>query len=177
MGQRRRRIVIVELEPFEYAWACHVGNQRFIANWYNTDGNHYQHRTDNNTDDRRTADMAAAICELAIAKATNRYWAGHVWAREDHQKYRGRPDVGTNIEVRRSKNNQSVMVFKKDLNKNQILFAAHPIPPEFRLVHVWGFLNCDEAWKLGEPSKFDPDNSRHVSKNLFQPIAERTPTK
>jgi hypothetical protein len=94
-------------------------------------------------EDDRSAHVAAAICELAVAKATNRYWHGHVWDRAAHAKHRNAPDVGTNIEVRRVRTRDAVAVRRSDAGK--IVFAARAIAPEFTEVDVLGYVNADDA--------------------------------
>ena len=138
-----------------------MGIARFAANWGKQDAPHYKKEL---MEDDRTATVAAAICELAVAKATNRFWSGHVWPKQEHQKYKDVPDVGRNIEVRRVRKGTTVAVRKHQLGKNLILFAAYAEPPEFMTVDVWGWLNYDQAWELGEPAPYAPDTTRLVNR-------------
>ena len=134
------RAVRVILEPWEYRRACDVGIGRIAANWGKPNAVHYDRAR---MEDDRSADVAAAICELAVAKATNRYWHGHVWNRADHAKYRNAPDVGTNIEVRRVRTRDAVAVRRSDAGK--VVFAARAIAPEFTEVEVLGYVKADDA--------------------------------
>jgi hypothetical protein len=43
-----------------------------------------------------------------------------------------------------------------------VLWAAHPIGPEFRRVELLGWLPYDQAWEEGEPSSYDPANTKVV---------------
>lgn len=149
--------MIINLEPWEYVHASNVGIARFAANWGKQDAPHYKKEL---MEDDRTASVAAAICELAVAKATNRFWSGHVWAKEDHKKYKDVPDVGSNIEVRRIRKGETVAVRKHQLGKGLVLFAAQPEPPEFTTVDIWGWLNYDAAWDLAEPAHYEPERVR-----------------
>lgn len=97
--------VIIKLEAWEYEHACDVGIRRYTANWDKQDAPHYQDKT--RQEDNRTAQVASAVCELAVAKHTNRYWSGHVWHASEHNKYRHIADVGANIEVRRLRTRDS----------------------------------------------------------------------
>jgi hypothetical protein len=149
-------IVIIELEPWEYVHASNVGIARFAANWGKKDALHYKKEL---MEDDRTATVAAAICELAVAKATNRFWSGHVWSKEDHRKYKDVPDVGRNIEVRRVRKGTTVALRRHQLGKGLILFAAQPVAPEFMTVDVWGWIDYDQAWELAEPSHYAPETT------------------
>ena len=153
--------MIINLEPWEYQHACTVGIGRFTSNWGLQDAEHYKPEV---MEDNRTAQVAAAICELAVAKATNRYWSGHVWHKSDHAKYRNMPDVGNNIEVRRVRNGNSIAVRKHQLGMGLILFAAQPVAPEFTQVNVWGWLEYEKAWQLGVPALYAPETTRLVHK-------------
>ena len=142
--------MIVTLAPWEYEHACDVGIRRFTANWNKKDAPYYKKAL---MEDDRTATVAAAICELAVAKATNRYWSGHIWHSTEHETYKHLADVGNNIEVRRVRDEkkQSVALRKHQLGKGLILFAAHPIGPEFKQVDVWGWQHYDAGWDLAQP--------------------------
>ena len=63
--------VRIELEPWEYEHASQVGIRRYAENWGKADAKHYDHFR---MEDNRTAQVAAAVCELAVAKAINQYW-------------------------------------------------------------------------------------------------------
>ena len=142
----------IELDPWEYQWANHVGIARFTANWNKGNAAHY--RTELMEDDR-TAQVAAAVTELAVAKHTNRYWSGSYWCVSDHGKYRHLPDVGKNIEVRRVRTRDAT-VRKKQVGLGLVLFVGKPIPKEFRQVEIWGWLPYDEAWEYGLPDNDNP---------------------
>jgi len=159
----------VDLRPWEYEAASDVGIRRFTANWSKRDAPHYRREV---MEDDRTAQVAAAICEIAVARATNRYWHGHVWHATEHNKFAHTiADVGKNIEVRRVRDPQKndVAVRKTDLNKGCILFAAYPIPPEFRSVEIWGYISADEAWELAE---VEFETYRRVHRRFLRDITE-----
>ena len=113
-------------------------------------------------EDNRTAEVAAAICELAVAKHTNRYWPAQVWHASDHGKYRDLPDVGHNIEVRRIRTKKEAAVRRHQLGKNLVLYVAEAVYPEFRSVLLHGWLRYDDAWELGNESTYDPKNTRTI---------------
>ena len=156
--------VVVDLDPWEYAHACDVGIRRFTANWGRHDAAHYDA---SRMEDNRTAQVAAAICELAVAKHTNRYWSGHVWHQSEHSKYDMLPDVGRNIEVRRVRTSLSAAVRKHQLGKGLVLWVARPIAPEFVQVELYGWIRYDEAWKKGKPSSYAPETTRVIDVSML----------
>ncbi len=160
MDRLRKDSVIVVLEPWEYEHACDVGIRRYTANWSKADAAHYDSAR---MEDNRTAQVAAAICELAVAKHTNRYWHGHVWHHTEHHLYRDMADVGRNIEVRRIRTGPGPAVRTSDLAKPKwVLWGARAIGPEFRQVELVGWLTVQEAWEYGTPSAYAPDTTKIV---------------
>ena len=149
----------IELDPWEYEHALHVGARRFIENWGKADAAHYDKKR---MEDNRTALAAASVGELAVAKVTNQYWPGHVWHKSDHKVYRHLPDVGHNIEVRRVRTSTSAAVRRRQLGMGLVLWVVQPVPPEFRVVDILGWIDYDEAWEKGEPSHYDPENKRAI---------------
>lgn len=158
-------LTTVDLTTWEYEYANSVGIRRFTANWTKHDAPHYKRER---MEDDRTATVAAAVCELAVAKYTNRYWHGHIWHATDHKKFKDLPDVGRNIEVRRIRTGSSAAVRKHQLGKGLILWVAKAVEPEFRQVELYGWLPYDEAWDIGKPSKYDPDSTRVVDVQLLR---------
>ena len=152
-------MITLELQPWEYEHACNVGIRRFTANWGKQDAAHYKKER---MEDDRTAQVAAAICELAVAKHTNRYWHAHIWHASEHDRYRDLPDVGRNIEVRRIRTGTKAAVRKHQLGKGLVLWVAHAVEPEFRVVNLHGWMHYDEAWTIGEPSSYSPETTRVV---------------
>lgn len=151
----------IVLTPWEYEWASHVGARRFIENWGRPNAAHY--RDDDRREDDRTAQVAACVAELAVAKHLNEFWSGHVWHASEHHRYKELADVGKNIEVRRLRTKEAAAVRKRQVGKGLVLFVAKPIAPEFREVIIYGGLNYDEAWELATPSNYDPENTRELA--------------
>ena len=101
-------------------------------------------------EDDRTAQHAAAVCELAVARALNRYPTGFgAWAASDHAKYRDLPDVGDNTEVRRVREASSTTFAVGEKDRNRTIVAAFPILPELRVVRVLGWIKGSEALRIG----------------------------
>ena len=159
-------MILVELESWEYEWALHVGARRYIENWGKRDAPHYDKKR---MEDDRTAQAAACVGELAVAKLTNQYWSGHVWKADQHKDHRGKPDVGTNIEVRRVRTSTNAAVRRRQLENGWILFVVKPVAPEFRAVEILGWIDHDEAWEKGEPSGYDPEGTRIIAEDFLNP--------
>tara|TARA_R100000664_G_C2737917_1_gene126964 strand:+ start:556 stop:1098 length:543 start_codon:yes stop_codon:yes gene_type:complete len=164
-------MILVELYPWEYEWASHVGARRFIENWGKRDAVHYDKKR---MEDDRTAQVAACVGELAVAKIINQYWSGHVWHKSDHAAHKHLPDVGTNIEVRRVRTSTNAAVRKRQLNQGLILFVVQPVPPEFKQVNILGWMDHDEAWEKGEPSHYSPEDTRVINAELLNPVTSFT---
>jgi hypothetical protein len=156
-------VTLVGLEPFEYEWASHVGIRRYIENWGKKDARYYKKEL---MEDDRTAQVAAAVCEIAVAKLTNRYWSGHVWHASEHDAYKTKTeDVGKNIEVRRIRTGETAAVRKRQVGKGLVLFVAKPVMPELREVEVWGYIDYDRAWGIGSPAHYSPEDTRLIHKS------------
>lgn len=139
--------MIVTLEPWEYIHAHDIGIKRFVANWNVADKKSY---TLGNNQPEIIASPAAAICELAVAKALDRFWGGHVWDNRDHKFYNAKTRDLQDIEVRRVRERANPFsIWKKDTGKNSIIVVAYPIPEEFRQVEILGWIPADIAWERG----------------------------
>jgi hypothetical protein len=148
------------LTTWEYEWASHVGARRYIENWRKQNAMHYDSAR---MEDDRTAQVAACVAELAVAKFINQFWSGHVWHSSEHSRHKDLADVGRNIEVRRLRTKDSAAVRKHQVGKELVLFVAKPILPELREVIIYGCRDYDEAWHLGTPSSYDPENTRELA--------------
>jgi len=157
-------VALVKIEKWEYERAHAVGIARCVARWGSKDAPHYQDKA--RQEDNRTAEVASALCELAVAKLTNSYWHGHVWHWTEHAKLRDLPDVGKNTEVRRLRTRDTVPVRRRQNDKENLkVFAARVIGPEMDAVEVYGYISQKEGWEIGSPADYDPENTRvvHVS--------------
>ena len=159
-------MILVELHPWEYEWALHVGARRYIENWGKADAPYYDKKR---MEDDRTAQAAACGGELAVAKLTNQFWAGHVWPKNKHEEFKGMADVGHNIEVRRVRTSSNAAVRRKQLGKGLVLFVVRPVAPEFRAVEILGWIDHDEAWEKGEPSGYDAEGTRVIAEEFLNP--------
>jgi hypothetical protein len=139
---------IIELQPWEYERGFAVGIARFTANWGTHDAGHYDR---SRMEEDRNAQAAAALCEIAVARYTNRYWHGHVWHRSDHWKNRSDADVGSAIEVRRVRSANAVAVRRSDAGK--IVWAAKTVDAEYRQIELLGYVRADEAIETLPPGE------------------------
>lgn len=144
--------VTVIIDPWEYERANDVGIRRYTQRWNSQDAPHYQDKS--RQEENRTANVAAAICELAVAKYLNQYWHGHIWHESEHDNYKLYPDVGQNIEVKRIRVENGYWVpVRKSGNKipGLVVWAAHAEPPEFREVEIYGWVPQETGWANGIP--------------------------
>lgn len=153
----------IELASWEYARAADVGIRRFTANWGREDAAHYS--DPERKEDDRTATVASAIAELAVAKYLNRYWHGHVWHASEHGMYDLLPDVGHATEVRRIRVSQGLPVREKQ-NQIQglIVWAAFPIPPEFKTVEILGWIPQTVGWRDGRWANYKDEDPKNRTK-------------
>ena len=159
----------VHLSAYEYEWAAHVGIRRMVARLDSKPAPHYADNT--RLEDELKATIATCCCEMGVAIATNRYWGGHFWDARDHAKYKDIADVGTNMEVRRVREEgKPFAVRTKDVDMDRIMFAAYAQAPDYRTVTVYGYISANDAWILGEPASFDPDNTRYTPLDVLQPV-------
>ena len=138
--------MIIDLEPWEYEHAYQVGVRRYTENWNKQDASYYNKSS---MEEDRNAQVAAAICELAVAKHTNQYWHGSVWDGRKHKKYKGMPDVGKNIEVRRVRTQSGPAVREKDLDRNLVIWGAELVDPEYRKVRLLGWIDAQSGYDIG----------------------------
>lgn len=154
-------MVTITLEAWEYEWAAHVGIRRLTANLHKRDAAHYDQRR---MQDNVRAQIAGACCEIAVAKATNRYWSGSAWTADQHDKHkRAIADVGERIEVKRVREaSRPVAVRRRDVDAGMYLYAAHAHEPDFTRVTVYGWLRAADAWSKGTPAQYDKTGQTRV---------------
>lgn len=164
--------IVIDLETWEYEHASDVGIRRYTANWGKVDAPWYQ--DPERMEDDRTASVAAAICELAVAKYLNRYWHAHVWHATEHDKYELFPDVGLNTEVRRLRVSQGVPIrYKQNEIPGLVVWAARPVPREFRQVHILGWVHQTVGWEHGTPASYDPATTRLFPVESLNPPTQK----
>lgn len=161
--------MIVALAPYEKEWAYTVGIRRHNANLHKHDAQHYKPEL---MEDNLRASIAAACCEIAVAKATGRYWSGSAWDSAQHAWFNSEPDVYPCLEVRRTRiPGGSLPIRERDKNSNRIMVQAY-VTDAFNIndVDVTGWCHAPWGWDNGTPSHYDPDKTRLVRQDLLQPI-------
>ena len=127
---------VVHLEQWEREWAEHVAKKRTDANLGKSNALHYD---ESKLEDDYTADLAGAVCEIAVAKRLNKYWDGSYWTESEHSSFELRADVGFNTEVRRIRSpGYRLQVRAKDVQESRIMVLAYAYPPDFVSVDVIG---------------------------------------
>lgn len=133
---------VIEFYPWEYRLASQVGTARFVANWGRANASHYD---EDKMEVDRKAQPAAVLCEIAVARYTNQYCHCHAWHWSEQEKYDHIPDVGNDIEVRRSVMGRAVAVRRKDAGK--IVWGVHLLDAEYRTAEIMGYISADETIK------------------------------
>tara|TARA_Y100000004_G_C8912606_1_gene411639 strand:+ start:847 stop:1347 length:501 start_codon:yes stop_codon:yes gene_type:complete len=144
-------MTIVKLEPWEWVHALSVGARRHEANWNSKDAAHYDRR---GMEDDRTSQARACVCELAVAKKTNRYWSGSVWYSGHNQNKKKHADVGRKFEVKHVRTKNFTRVDKHMTGKGMYLFVAKTLDEELKTVEILGWIEYDAAWELGTESQY-----------------------
>ena len=159
----------VNLEPWEREWAGHVGKMRDEVNANKRDAAYYDPAR---MEDNLTASVAACCAELAVAKLLNKYWDGSYWTAHEHRKYAGRPDVGQNTEVRRTRSRGGALVVRRrDVDRGRLMVLAYPIPDDFVTVDVLGWAWASEVWDAGRPADYDKEGTtRLVGQEWLNPL-------
>lgn len=126
--------------PWEYERGFGVGIARFVANWGRPDAPHYDR---SRMEEDRKAQAAAALCEIAVARCVNEYAHLHVWPWSDRKRYRHLPDVGLDIEVRRTRTKPAICVRRSDAGKK--VYGARVVDSEYRRIEVLGYISADDV--------------------------------
>ena len=162
--------VLIKLSDDDLAQAKAVGDGRNAANAGSKDKPYYD-RSRMEPDD--IASFAAAAAECAVARALNKKWHAKVWPAHEHWLHKNEPDVGENIEVRRLRfPHRPLAVRQKDLGQNKFLVLAYPIPETgYRFVDVIGWIDADEAWRIGTDSWAQ---TRDVPQSMLNSMVEES---
>jgi len=156
--------MIIKLETWEYEYASNIGIRRFTNNWGKENATYYDPAK---MEDNRTALVASAIGELAVAKATNQYWHASIWKNSKHDEYKYLPDVGNCVEVRRVRTQDGPAVRERDLIKDNLyIFGVKPIGPEFTEVEILGWTRAVHGWHHGVPTSF----GKVIPQSLLSPV-------
>jgi hypothetical protein len=156
-----RTPVTVILEPWEYIHAHDVGIKRSAANWGVKDSAAMKDKA--RQQPNRIANVAATLCEMAVAKYLNQYWSGSVWYRQEHNARRKTPDVGKNVEVRRMRAERGNWLVVRESGNDipgATVWAAHVNTDdiESRTIEIYGWIPQVIGWEDGMPgASYDED--------------------
>ena len=151
---------IVTLEPWEYAWAEHVGTQRDEINRTKQNAAYYDERR---MEDNRHANIMSCCGELAVAKLLNRYWGGDYWPLERHKEFKDLPDIAPDIEVRRIRKRENPLVIRKrDSERERAMFLTWPDPSDPQSVDVIGWVYARKAYRYGKQPDWDQTGTARV---------------
>ncbi len=127
--------ISVSLSWFEYHWAVFCATLRIV------ESTRQQAKAIEWNGDREQNDIQAAGAEIAVAKALNQYWCGGVNAFRQ-------PDVGLNIEVRRTKYPKGKLAVRPRDHDDRPFVLVRGAIPEFEVVGwIYGFEAKQDRWK------------------------------
>ena len=180
--------VSVILKPFQVEWAAYAGDQRTkrnagkVVNTPDYDVNPAALQPDLH------ANIASCLCELATSIYLNQRWNGPYWSPKHHSEAKQIPDIGRDIEVRRTRElGRGIPVFEREAEREFRLVQAYITPEELDRVLGWaaedndafdfaaivltGTVPAAVAWKNGE--QLYP-NKRVCPARYFSSIASLT---
>lgn len=137
--------VSVIMHPWQVEWAAYAGQQRTERNTgkvknrpdYNAKPGVLQTDIEANT--------ASCLCELATSLYTNQKWNGAYWSPKHHKDATSLPDVGKNIEVRRTRHlDFGIPVFEDEAKSKIQLVQAYVAPADLQDVLDWARKTPDE---------------------------------
>ena len=146
----------VDMDKWEITQAIDVGGRRLVANLGRGDAKHYDRaRMENDL----IAQPAAVLCEAAFAKWLHVYYDWSAWEGGEHSRFRHRSDVD-GFEVRRVRTSPNVAVRRRDFDKKVDIAAAYVDTERLDHVLIFGWVPVDVGWEYGQPSTYDPENTR-----------------
>jgi len=150
----------VTLEPWEYAWAEHVGIQRDEINRTKQNAAYYDTAR---MEDNRHANIMSCCGELAVAKFLNRYWGGDYWPLDRHKEFKDLPDIAPDIEVRRiRKPGNPLAVRQRDSERGRAMFLTYPHPDNPTTVDIIGWVDAKKAYRYGKQPNWDQTGTARV---------------
>lgn len=151
-----RKFVAVSLAPWHVQWAVDAGLKRVEFNIGRAkDRPAYQNKKILQPEPK--ANIASCLCEIATSVHLNQTWNGPYWRNKYHAQASVLPDVGRDIEVRRTRTFGGPIAVKlSDTVSNWLLVQAYiPEPPLDKIVELAlaGQEPTDEdvtVWLLGQ---------------------------
>jgi hypothetical protein len=110
--------VIITLSKDEVRVCTMLAVERWLAKFGSTDQPNYaQGKADGKLEPEINANIRANVCEWAVAKHYNMAWNNPWYPNSLHKKRYPLPDVGTNVEVRSIRTQDSIPFWRKDEGK------------------------------------------------------------
>lgn len=176
--------LVVILKPWQVDWASYAGAQRTARN-----ANKAKNKPDYDVNPAVLqtdieANTASCLCELATSIALNQRWNGPYWNYEHRKEAGNSPDVGYNIEVRRTrtigggipvkpeeatKKIKLVQAYVSDEDLQQVLACEDVANFQTVRVELLGAVDSDVAWAHGAGSL---PEKRYCGPEWFYPVAE-----
>lgn len=168
------RGAIVTLERFEVAIALLIAQKRTFENRYKP----HIYKNYKTLEPQPIAELHGVVCEMAVAKYLDRYWASLAWEAHEHTTYKPNiADVGTDnrIEVRRIKRPDNDLRFwPKDVEGDKTIYIAHC--PELSLLprttHVdviaWG-----DVAEIKRYAKVDDEGAFRVKQEYLHKVTPK----
>jgi hypothetical protein len=156
----------VVLHPWQVEWAAYAAEQRTARN---TGRVKNKPDYDENPDKLQTdieANTASCVCELATSLYVNQRWNGPYWHPKHHLTAKRLPDVGRDIEVRRTRHiGAGIPVFEHEAAQKITLVQGYIAPEDLAQILMWaqkgpehfdytnvllvGAVTADVAWEKG----------------------------
>lgn len=139
--------MIVNLSKDEVRVCATLAVERWLTKFGSVDKPNYaQGKADGKLEPEINANIRANVCEWAVAKQYNLGWNTPWYPNALHTKRYPIPDVGTNIEVRSVRTQDSIPFWGKD--KNRIIIGTKCLDVEYySTVEIYGYIKPEEFMK------------------------------
>jgi hypothetical protein len=139
--------MIVNLSKEEVRVCTLLAVERWLTKFGSIDKPNYaQGKADGKLEPEINANIRANVCEWAVAKQYNLGWNTPWYPNALHTKRYPIPDVGTNVEVRSVRTQDSIPFWGKD--KNRIIIGTKCLDVEYySAVEIYGYIKPEEFMK------------------------------
>ena len=140
-------VMIVNLSKEEVRVCTLLAVERWLTKFGSIDKPNYaQGKADGKLEPEINANIRANVCEWAVAKQYNLGWNTPWYPNALHTKRYPIPDVGTNVEVRSVRTQDSIPFWGKD--KNRIIIGTKCLDVEYySAVEIYGYIKPEEFMK------------------------------
>lgn len=155
------------LDPWEVLTAQYVASRLAAETAKQTDTFDYAGKSGLESNEDNS--LRVCLSEMAVAKATGRYWSPRFWDSNLHTEMNARfSDVSGGIGVRNVRSyRKPIAVKKKDLTcGDKFIVGTYLDLSEPHIVYTPGFLSVEEAWCVGIPDS----SYKRVAWDRFKPL-------